>query len=104
MTLEILVSSALMGYTMDEQTRILSQSKKDLTSTARPKKGAEKVMEVFNDWDPVVEGYAGFPVEREQSRRRRISTKMTVTSVVSFPRRISVCDTGENRWSLHRRR
>ena len=72
MTLEILVSSALMGYTMDEQTRILKSIEEgsDLP-TARLKKGAEKVMEVFNDWEPVVEGYAGFPVEREAIQKKK---------------------------------
>jgi hypothetical protein len=72
MTLEILVSSALMGYTMDEQSRILKSIEEgsDLP-TARLKKGAEKVIEVFNDWEPVVEGYAGFPVEREAIQKKK---------------------------------
>ena len=39
--------------------------------TARLKKGLEKVMEVFNTWEPVVEGYAGFPVERDHIDKKK---------------------------------
>ena len=39
--------------------------------TARLKKGLEKVMEVFNTWEPIVEGYAGFPVDRETIDRKK---------------------------------
>jgi len=72
MTLEILVSSALMGYTMDEQTKILTsiETGSDLP-TARLKEGADKVIEIFEAWEPTVEGYAGFPVERDQIKKKK---------------------------------
>jgi hypothetical protein len=72
MTLEILVSSALMGYTMDEQTKILTsiETGSDLP-TARLKEGAEKVIEIFEAWEPTVEGYAGFPVDRDQIKKKK---------------------------------
>lgn len=72
MTLEILVSSALMGYTMDEQTKILSSIETGSNlPTARLREGAEKVIEIFDDWEPTVEGYAGFPVEREAIQKKK---------------------------------
>jgi hypothetical protein len=76
MTLEILVSSALMGYTMDEQTKILSsiETGSDLP-TARLREGAEKVIEIFDDWEPTVEGYAGFPVERDSIQKKKAQHK-----------------------------
>jgi hypothetical protein len=72
MTLEMLVSSALMEYTQVEQQRILIALEEGTTMpTARLKKGLEKVMEVFNTWEPIVEGYAGFPVDRETIDRKK---------------------------------
>tara|TARA_B100000287_G_scaffold312442_1_gene295753 strand:+ start:329 stop:934 length:606 start_codon:yes stop_codon:yes gene_type:complete len=72
MTLEMLVSSALMGYTQDEQTRILKTLEEgNKMSTDRLQAGLEKVMEVFNSWEPVVEGYAGFPVERDHIDKKK---------------------------------
>ena len=62
MTLEMLVSTALMEYTLDEQTRILkSLEEQTKLPSARLRKGMDKVMEVLNTWEPIVEGYAGFP-------------------------------------------
>jgi len=72
MTLEMLVSSALMEYSQVEQQRILIALEEGTTMpTARLKKGLEKVMEVFNTWEPVVEGYAGFPVERDHIDKKK---------------------------------
>ncbi len=68
----MLVSSALMGYTQDEQTRILKTLEEgNKMSTDRLQAGLEKVMEVFNSWEPVVEGYAGFPVERDHIDKKK---------------------------------
>ena len=39
--------------------------------TPRLKKGLEKVMEIFNTWEPIVEGYAGFPVERDHIDKKK---------------------------------
>jgi len=72
MTLEMLVSSALMEYSQVEQQRILIALEEGTTMpTARLKKGLEKVMEVFNTWEPIVEGYAGFPVERDHIDKKK---------------------------------
>ena len=62
----MLVSSALMEYSQVEQQRILLALEEGTAMpTPRLKKGLEKVMEVFNTWEPIVEGYAGLPVERD---------------------------------------
>ena len=68
----MLVSSALMEYSQVEQQRILIalEEGKEMP-TPRLKKGLEKIMEVFNTWEPVVEGYAGFPIERELIDRKK---------------------------------
>ena len=68
----MLVSSALMEYSQVEQQRILLALEEGQTPpTPRIKRGLEKVMEVFNTWEPIVEGYAGFPVERETIDRKK---------------------------------
>ena len=68
----MLVSTALMEYTLDEQTKIL-KSLEDGTNmpTERLKKGMDKVVEVLNTWEPIVEGYAGFPVERDHIDKKK---------------------------------
>ena len=68
----MLVSSALMEYSQVEQQRILLALEEGTAMpTPRLKKGLEKVMEIFNTWEPIVEGYAGFPVERETIDRKK---------------------------------
>ena len=72
MNLEMLVSAALMEYSQVEQQRILLALEEGATPpTPRIKKGLEKVMEVLNTWEPIVEGYAGFPVEREHIDKKK---------------------------------
>ena len=39
--------------------------------TERLKKGMDKVVEVLNTWEPIVEGYAGFPVERDHIDKKK---------------------------------
>ena len=68
----MLVSAALMEYSQVEQQRILLALEEGATPpTPRIKKGLEKVMEVLNTWEPIVEGYAGFPVEREHIDKKK---------------------------------
>ena len=68
----MLVSSARMEYSQVEHQRILIALEEGTTMpTARLKKGLEKVMEVFNTWEPIVEGYAGFPVERDNIDKKK---------------------------------
>jgi len=72
MNLEMLVSSALMEYSQVEQQRILLALEEGATPpTPRVKRGLEKVMEVMNAWEPIVEGYAGFPVERDHIDKKK---------------------------------
>jgi len=75
MTLEILVSSALMGYTMEEQTKILKaiESGANLQGK-RLNEGLDKVVEIFDSWEPIIEGYAGFPIEREAIQKKKRQT------------------------------
>ena len=68
----MLVSTALMEYSLDEQTRILKSLENGTTMpTERLKKGMDKVVEVLNTWEPIVEGYAGFPVERDHIDKKK---------------------------------
>ena len=68
----MLVSSALMEYSQVEQQRILLALEEGATPpTPRIKRGLEKVMEGFNTWEPIVEGYAGFPVERDHIDKKK---------------------------------
>ena len=68
----MLVSTALMGYTIEEQTKILKSLEEgtDLP-TKRLTEGREKVIEALVDWEPVVEGYAGFPVDRDHIQKKK---------------------------------
>ena len=76
MTLEMLVSSALMGYTMEEQTKILKAIETGGTlPSVRLNEGLAKVVEIFDSWEPVVEGYAGFPVERDMLQKKKAQFK-----------------------------
>ena len=76
MTLEMLVSSALMGFTMEEQTKILKSIETGSTlQSKRLQEGAEKVTEVFDAWEPTVEGYGGFPIEREAIQKKKAEFK-----------------------------
>ena len=76
MTLEMLVSSALMGYTMEEQTKILKAIETGGTlPSVRLNEGLDKVVEIFDSWEPVVEGYAGFPVERDMLQKKKAQFK-----------------------------
>ncbi len=65
MTLEMLVSAALMDYSQSEQTKILKAIEEDkLPTTKRLHNGVMKVMEAFDAYEPTVEGYAGFKIDR----------------------------------------
>ena len=78
MTLEIKVASSLMKYSFYEQTRILEAiehgNEADLP-TAHLKEGAAKVVEVFDNHDPIVEGYAGFPVDRDMIAKKKAAAR-----------------------------
>tara|TARA_A200000159_G_scaffold123164_1_gene117702 strand:+ start:9496 stop:10299 length:804 start_codon:yes stop_codon:yes gene_type:complete len=72
MTLEMLVSAALMNYTQSEQSRILNHIEEDTIPTSeRLKDGVFKVMEAFDAYEPVVEGYAGFKIDRQSVAKKK---------------------------------
>jgi len=72
MTLEMLVSAALMNYTQQEQGKILQAIEEDrLPNSTRLQEGVYKVMEAFDAYEPVVEGYAGFKIDRESVAKKK---------------------------------
>ena len=76
MKLEMLVSAALMDYTPTEQSYILKAVEEDkLPDTKRLHDGVMKVMEVLDTFEPVVEGYAGFDVDRETVKKKKAEHK-----------------------------
>jgi len=63
-----------MKYNFYEQSRILDAIEHGLEGdlpTAHLREGAAKVIEVFDNHEPVVEGYAGFPVERDHVAKKK---------------------------------
>ena len=72
MTLNIKVSAALVGYSLKEQSKILSAIETgQQLDTARLYEGALKVKAAYEEWEPAVEGYAGFPVDREEIKKKK---------------------------------
>ena len=72
----MLVSAALMDYTPTEQSYILKAVEEDkLPDTKRLHDGVMKVMEVLDTFEPVVEGYAGFDVDRETVKKKKAEHK-----------------------------
>jgi hypothetical protein len=72
MTLEMLVSAALMNYSQSEQTKILKAIEEDkLPTAARLHEGVMKVMEVLDAYEPVIEGYAGFQMDRDAVAKKK---------------------------------
>lgn len=76
MTLEMLVSAALMDYNPTEQAYILKAIEEDkLPDTKRLHAGVMKVMEAFDAYEPTVEGYAGFQVDRNTVSKKKAEYK-----------------------------
>lgn len=68
----MLVSAALMNYTHQEQSKILQSIEEDrLPNSTRLQEGVFKVMEAFDAYEPVVEGYAGFKIDREAVGKKK---------------------------------
>ena len=64
--LDIKVSAALLGFTEAEQRTILNCVKEGKEApTSRLRDAAAKVTEIIENHEEVVEGYAGFPIEKE---------------------------------------
>tara|TARA_B100000676_G_scaffold268419_1_gene283544 strand:+ start:6337 stop:7203 length:867 start_codon:yes stop_codon:yes gene_type:complete len=76
MTLEMLVSAALMDYNPTEQAYILKAIEEDvLPKSQRLHTGVMKVMEAFDAYEPTVEGYAGFQVDRNTVNKKKAEHK-----------------------------
>ena len=72
MTLEMLVSAALMDYNPTEQAYILKAIEEDkLPDSQRLHDGVMKVMEAFDAYEATVEGYAGFKIDRNSVAKER---------------------------------
>jgi hypothetical protein len=64
--LDIKVSAALMGFSLLEQRTILDCVKEGKQApTARLRSAVTQVVEIIDTHEEVVEGYAGFPIEKE---------------------------------------
>jgi hypothetical protein len=76
MTLEMLVSAALMDYNPTEQAYILKAIEEDtLPESERLHAGVMKVMEAFDAYEPTVEGYAGFKIDRNAVAKKKAEYK-----------------------------
>ena len=76
MTLEMLVSAALMDYNPTEQAYILKAIEEDkLPDSKRLHDGVMKVMEAFDAYEPTVEGYAGFKIDRNAVAKKKAEYK-----------------------------
>lgn len=76
MTLEMLVSAALMDYNPTEQAYILKAIEEDkLPDSKRLHDGVMKVMEAFDAYEPTVEGYAGFKIDRNSVAKKKAEYK-----------------------------
>ncbi|UNH61256.1 hypothetical protein SSZBM1_139 [Synechococcus phage S-SZBM1] len=64
--LDIKISAALLGYTEYEQRKILNcVTEGTAAPTARLQKAVDAVTEIYETHVDVIEGYAGFPIDKE---------------------------------------
>ena len=77
MTLDIKVSAALMKYNFLEQNKIFHALETDTVEklTKYLREGAEAAIEVMDSWEPVIEGYGGFPIEKEAVAKKKMEFK-----------------------------
>ena len=72
----MLVSAALMDYNPTEQAYILKAIEEDkLPDSQRLHDGVMKVMEAFDAYEPTVEGYAGFKIDRNAVAKKKAEYK-----------------------------
>ena len=84
--LDIKVSAALMGFTHEEQRKILNCVKEGVAApTARLQKAVDEVTEIHNTHVEVVEGYAGFPIEKDliTKNKQKYSDDRNIGRVIS---------------------
>ena len=84
--LDIKVSAALMMYNQEEQRKILDCVKEGVAApTVRLQKAVDAVNEIYDTHVEVVEGYAGFPIEKEliQKNKQKFSDDRNIGRVIS---------------------
>tara|TARA_B100001939_G_scaffold74545_1_gene62597 strand:+ start:11136 stop:12599 length:1464 start_codon:yes stop_codon:yes gene_type:complete len=84
--LDIKVSAALMGFTQSEQRKILDAVYGgDTVSTERLSEAVKVVTQIIEDHEEVVEGYAGFPIDKEliQKNKERFKDDRNIGRVIS---------------------
>ena len=84
--LDIKVSAALMGFTQSEQGKILDAVYGgDTVSTERLSEAVKVVTQISEDHEEVVEGYAGFPIEKEliQKNKDKFKDDRNIGRVIS---------------------
>ena len=84
--LDIKVSAALMGFTQSEQRKILDAVYGgDTVSTERLSEAVKVVTQIIEDHEEVVEGYAGFPIEKEliQKNKDKFKDDRNIGRVIS---------------------
>lgn len=90
MSLSLSLASSLIGYSIEEQTKILRQVELGLMEeisfsefiannqalpTKRLKDAALKIYSEVEQYDEPMEGYAGFPVEKDKLMKKREETE-----------------------------
>lgn len=84
--LDIKVSAALMGFTQSEQRKILDAVYGgDTVSTERLSEAVKVVTQIIEDHEEVVEGYAGFPIDKEliQKNKDKFKDDRNIGRVIS---------------------
>lgn len=84
--LDIKVSAALMGFTQSEQRKILDAVYGgDTVSSERLSEAVKVVSQIIEDHEEVVEGYAGFPIEKEliQKNKEKFKDDRNIGRVIS---------------------
>ena len=84
--LDIKVSAALMMYNQEEQRKILDCVKEGVAApTVRLQKAVDVVNKIYDTHVEVVEGYAGFPIEKEliQKNKQKFSDDRNIGRVIS---------------------
>lgn len=84
--LDIKVSAALLGFSQTEQRKILDAVYGgDTVPTARLEEAVKAVLQIIDEHEEVVEGYAGFPIEKEliQKNKDKFKDDRNIGRVIS---------------------
>lgn len=84
--LDIKVGAALLGFSLLEQRTILNCVKEGIEApSSRLQSAVDKVTEIIDSHEEVVEGYAGFPIEKEliQKNKDKFKDDRNIGRVIS---------------------